>query len=83
MEIFAEIGAVKHTEPDSAEARDKIVKLQKFITDNYYTCTDEILQTLGRAYVCDERMKRNIDIAGGDGTAEFAEKAVSAYCNVK
>lgn len=83
MGIFAEIGAVKHTSPDSEEVRKKIVKLQQFITDNYYTCTDEILCSLGQMYVSDERMKRNIDKAGGDGTAEFASKAVAAYCSDK
>lgn len=81
MEIFTEIGAVKHISPDSEEVREKIVKLQKFITENYYTCSDEILCGLGQMYVCDERMKRNIDKAGGDGTAEFASKAISAYCS--
>lgn len=80
MEIFAELGAVKHTEPDGAEAREKIVRLQKFITGNYYSCTDEILLELGRLYVSDGRFKRNIDKAGGEGTAEFAAKAISAYC---
>ena len=44
MDIFADIGTLKHSDPDSAEAREKIAVLQKFITDNYYTCTDEILR---------------------------------------
>ncbi|MDE5576530.1 MAG: MerR family transcriptional regulator [Oscillospiraceae bacterium] len=83
MEIFADIGTVKHLAPDSKEAREKISGLQKFITDNYYTCTDEILCGLGQMYVGDKRMKRNIDKAVGDGTAEFAAKAVSAYCSGK
>ncbi|MDE6763632.1 MAG: MerR family transcriptional regulator [Oscillospiraceae bacterium] len=83
MYIFAESGAVKHTSPDSEEVRKKIGKLQKFITDNYYTCTDEILRGLGQMYVCDERMKRKIDNTGGDGTAEFTAKAVLAYCSNK
>lgn len=83
MDIFAEIGTVKHLAPDGVEARGKIAGLQKFITDNYYTCTDEILRGLGQAYVGDERMKRNIDKAGGESTAEFAAKAVSAYCSDK
>ena len=83
MNIFADIGTMKHSAPDSKEVREKIGSLQKFITDNYYTCTDEILCGLGQLYVSDERMKRNIDKAGGDGTAEFTAKAVSAYCSHK
>ena len=28
-------------------------------------------------------MKRNIDQAGGDGTAEFLKQAISVYCKKK
>lgn len=81
MGIFSDIGTLKHTEPDSAAVREKIAELQKFITDNYYNCTNDILRGLGHMYAADERFKANIDSAGGDGTAEFAEKAILAYCN--
>lgn len=30
-------------------------------------------------YTADERFRRNIDKAGGDGTAEFVAKAIRAY----
>lgn len=81
MGIFADIGGLKHTAPDSAEVREKIAELQKFITDNYYNCTNDILRGLGQMYAADERFKANIDSAGGEGTAEFAEKAILTYCN--
>lgn len=80
MGIFADIGGLKHTAPDSAAVREKIAELQKFITDNYYNCTDDILRGLGQMYAADERFKANIDSAGGEGTAEFTAKAVLAYC---
>lgn len=80
MGIFANIGKLKHTAPDSAAVREKIAELQKFITDNYYNCTDDILRGLGQMYAADERFKANIDSVGGAGTAEFAEKAILAYC---
>lgn len=76
MQIFAEIGKVKHLSPDCEEAQRLIKKLQNFITENYYTCTDEILKGLGEMYVSDERFKNNIDKAGGIGTAEFTAKAI-------
>ena len=76
MQIFAEIGQIKHLSPNSQEAQSLIKKLQNFITDNYYTCTDEILKGLGKMYICDERFKNNIDKAGGIGTAEFTAKAI-------
>ena len=76
MQIFAEIGKIKHLSPNSQEAQDLIKKLQNFITDNYYTCTDEVLKGLGKMYICDARFKNNIDKAGGIGTAEFTAKAI-------
>ena len=77
MQIFAEIGKVKHLSPDCEEAQKLIKKLQNFITENYYTCTDEILKGLGEMYVGDQRFKNNIDKAGGIGTAEFTAKAIN------
>lgn len=76
MQIFTEIGKIKHLSPDCQEAQRLIKKLQNFITENYYTCTDEILKGLGEMYVSDERFKNNIDKAGGIGTAEFTAKAI-------
>lgn len=77
MQIFAEIGKIKNLSPDCEEAQKLIKKLQNFITENYYTCTDEILKGLGEMYASDERFKNNIDKAGGTGTAEFTAKAIS------
>ena len=83
MALFAEIGARKELLPEEESVQQKIEELQKFITDNYYTCTDEILSGLGQMYVNDDRIKRNIDKAGGEGTAEFASKAISIYLSKK
>ncbi|NBH13206.1 hypothetical protein D3Z36_03195 [Lachnospiraceae bacterium] len=66
MAIFSELGGLKHVTPDSDEVQKKISALQKFITDNYYVCTKEILSGLGEMYICDERIKKNIDRAGGE-----------------
>ena len=65
---------------DSDEAQALVAKLQAHITENYYTCTDEILAGLGKMYVADERFKKNID-KYGDGTAEFVSDAIAAYVN--
>ena len=80
MAIFAEIGPYRHLSPSSKEVQEKITVLQKFITDNYFVCTDETLNGLGQMYVSDERFKKNIDKVGGDGTAEFVKQAISVYC---
>ena len=81
MAIFAEFVALKNNgaAADSAEAQALVAKLQAHITENYYTCTDEILAGLGKMYVADERFKNNIDKCG-DGTAQFTAKAIEIYC---
>ena len=84
MAIFAELATCKNNGAiaDSAEAQELVVKLQAHITDYYYTCTNEILAGLGKMYVADERFKNNID-KYGEGTADFVEKAISVFCQVK
>ena len=64
---------------DSTEAQTLVKELQNYITENYYTCTNEILAGLGQMYVADERFKNNID-KHAPGTAEFASAAIAAYC---
>jgi hypothetical protein len=81
MAIFAEFAAFKANgaSSDSIEAQALVTKLQAHITANYYTCTVEILAGLGKMYIADERFKTNID-KYGEGTAEFASKAIEIYC---
>ena len=78
MAIFAEFSECKGSgaSADSNEAQALVTKLQAHITENYYTCTDEILAGLGKMYVADERFKKNID-KYGEGTAEYASEAIA------
>ena len=80
MLLFAELGKLKSCAPEEQAVQEKIAAIQQFITDNYYDCTNDILQGLGQMYVSDERMQRNIDKAGGEGTAAFASRAIKVYC---
>ena len=84
MAIFAEFAACKQSgaEDDSNDAQALVAKLQAHITENYYTCTDEILAELGKMYVTDERFKKNID-KHGEGTAEFVSEAIVIFCQKK
>ena len=84
MAIFAEFAECKSSgaSADSDEAQALVSKLQAHITANYYTCTDEILAGLGKMYVADVRFKKNID-KYGEGTAEFASKAIAIFCQEK
>jgi len=80
MKIFAEFAEYKKSgvSADSSEVQALVKKLQLHITENYYTCTDEILSGLGKMYVCDDRFKNNID-KYGEGTAEFVAGAIDNY----
>ena len=84
MAIFAEFAVCKNSgaSANSAEAQALVAKLQAHITANYYTCTDEILEGLGKMYVADERFKNNID-KYGEGTAEFAAEGIRIYVEKK
>ena len=84
MVIFAEFAMCKNNgaSADSAEAQELVAKLQAHITDNYYTCTNDILAGLGKMYVADERFKNNID-KYGEGTADFVAEAISVFCQEK
>ena len=78
--IMAEFGeAMKKGFSSESEASQALCKkLQQFITDNFYTCTKEILSGLGEMYVLDERFRENID-KNGNGTAEFVSEAIEKY----
>ncbi len=65
---------------DSVEAQTLVKELQDYITENYYTCTNEILAGLGQMYVADERFKNNID-EHAVGTAEFISEAIKIFCS--
>lgn len=65
--------------PENPEAQALAKKWQNFITENYYTCTKEILLGLAEMYVEDERFQKNID-RHGDGMAQFISDAIKAYC---
>ena len=79
--IIAEFADCKRKgfSPDSREAQALVKSWQAFITENYYSCTKEILSGLGEMYIADERFKENID-RHGDGAAQFMSDAIKEYC---
>ena len=80
MEIFKRFAALRHLPPESEKVQALVHELQQHITDNYYTCTKDILCSLGELYVNDERFHHNIDLAAGVGTAAFASQAIAIFC---
>ena len=81
MDFFAQLGALRSETPDSEAVQQTVAALQQFITENYYTCTKEILRNLGMMYTAVGSMRDNIDARGGSGTAELAARAIEIYCN--
>ena len=81
MAVFAKFAECKQNgnTADSDKALALAKELQAYITENYYTCTNEILAGLGKMYIADERFKNNID-KNGNGTAEFVAAAIENYC---
>ena len=63
----------------SEKAKSLVKELQDYITENYYTCTNQILSGLGQMYIADERFKNNIDKTA-PGTAQFVSEAIKEYC---
>ena len=84
MSVFSEFAECKNNEygVNSPEVQSLVGKLQDYITQNYYACTNEILASLGQIYVADERFKKNIN-KHGEGTAEFVSNAIVVFCQEK
>ena len=67
--VMAEFALCKKggSSPESEEAQTLVKKLQGYITENFYTCTDDILKGLGQMYVADDRKRCRASL-------------ISAYC---
>ncbi len=75
MAMIGQFGQSRPADADSPEAQAFVRRLQDFITANFYTCTDEVLLGLADMYETDS-FRRNIDRAGGEGTAAFLAQAI-------
>ncbi|MCR5236768.1 MAG: MerR family transcriptional regulator [Lachnospiraceae bacterium] len=80
MKVFEEFGAMKNKAVASAEVQEQVKRLQAFITDHFYKCSDEVLFSLGKMYPAGGEFTENIDKMGGSGTAEFIYEAIKIYC---
>ena len=80
MMKLAAIGALRDQGASAPEVQQEVAALQQLITDCFYPCSKEVLRGLGQMYVADERFLRNIDKAGGEGTAQFVSEAIAVYC---
>ena len=81
MQIISVFGRLKEKPAPDPEVQAQVKLLQEYITEQYFTCTNEILAGLGKLYAAGGEFTENINRAGGEGTAECASKAIEWYCN--
>ena len=80
MLIFVEFGKMTDEKPEDSDVQRKVKKLQDYITEHFYKCSNEILNNLGKMYASGGEFTENIDKAAGAGTAVFVAKAIESYC---
>lgn len=80
MKVFADFGKLRDRQPFEKAVQEQVMRLCAYITEYFYTCTPETLSGLGKMYAAGGSMTENIDRAAGEGTAEFAAKAIGIYC---
>ena len=79
MDFFARLGNLRPCAPDCEAAQSWVKELQGFFTENFYTCTPQILGTLAESYAGGGSMTENIDRVGGTGTGAFAKEVIDCY----
>ncbi|MCI8585973.1 MAG: MerR family transcriptional regulator, partial [Lachnospiraceae bacterium] len=79
MLLFKEAGEMRDTDPASPEAQDLVKRIQDYITENMYSCSNQILSALGKMYSGGGDFTKNIDEVGGEGTSEFVDQAIQIY----
>ncbi len=82
MELIGSFGASRHLDPASAEAQQIAQQLRDFISGHFYNCTLPIFSGLADMYDAGGDFTRNIDKAGGPGTAAFLASAMRHYCQI-
>lgn len=80
LSLFVEFGTMKNESPDSNKVQLQVKKIQDYITEHLYTCTDTILASLGKMYAGGGDLTDNIDNSCGNGTAAFVANAIKYYC---
>lgn len=80
MALITEFSPMLKLQPDSPTVQVQVKKLQDYITENFYTCTNQILAGLGKMYNGGGSITENINAAAGEGAAEFISAAISIYC---
>lgn len=83
MQIFVEFGKMLDRKPEDTVVQQQVQKLKDYITEHFYTCTNQILRGLGQMYAGGGSMTENIDKTAGAGTAQFTANAIEIFCKEK
>ena len=59
--------------------QSQVRKIQDYITDHFYICSNKILCIFGRMYAGGGELTEKIDDVGGIGIGEFASKAIDTF----
>jgi DNA-binding transcriptional MerR regulator len=65
--------------PDAPEVQALVGQLHAWL-GNFYDCTLDVFEGLGRMYNQDPRFREMYETTYGSGVAEFLEGAIGAYC---
>ena len=76
--LFSRFAEKMSLSPDHPEVQELVKSYKDFITQNCYTCTDEILRSLGEMYVQDTRFSDWLD-RYKKGLSAFLYEAICAY----
>ena len=79
MDFFTRLGKMRPCDPGCQEAQGWARQLQEFFTENFYTCTPQILSSLAESYAGGGSMTENIVKVGGAGTGAFAKEVIDIY----
>ncbi len=78
-DLFRDFAALVGVNPSDTRVQALVKRWQTLISESYYFCSDEILESLGQMYVEDERFTKNLDKFGA-GTAKLMSDAIAVYC---
>ena len=79
MMIFADFGKAMKDNVSEQNRIELVRKLKDYITEHFYHCTPELLGGLGEMYLEDGRFRKNIDDAGGEGTAVYVADSIELF----
>lgn len=79
QDIFERLSEYVNLSPTLPKVQALVQEWQDYISENFYTCSVEMLSYLGELYVTDERFEAFID-RFCTGLARFFSKAIQFYC---